>query len=577
MRISTKKSKNHEFIYIIKDLYNDGSRTTKTFMKLGKVDDLCKEKNLSRDEVITWARDYAKELTLKEKEETQDIIIPFSPDKIIDRDIERKFNCGYLFLQDIYYKLGFDHICRNIKNKYKFKYDLNAILSDLIYSRILFPGSKSSAYEDAFALLEKPKYELHDVYRSLSVLAKENDYMQSELYKNSHFIKKRNTSTLYYDCTNYYFEIEEDDDFRKYGKSKENRPNPIVGMGLMMDGDGIPLAFDMYEGNKNEQITLKPLEERIIKDFELSQFIYCSDAGLASKTNKKFNSIHDRAYIITQSLKKLKKEDREVALKHTGFLEVGGHTTKRINIDDIDFTDEQNKNRLFYKEIPLEKPVQERLIVTFSPKYAVYQKKIRDKQILRANNMIQSNGQLKKARNNPNNPTRFIEKIATDKNGEVIEEYHVLNLDKINDEAMYDGFYAITTNLDDDDVKAIISVSERRWQIEECFRIMKTDFKARPVYVSLKEHIEAHFLTCFISLIVYRLLAEQLKNKYTVTEILDTLREMEMVDTQYNGYIPAYKRTQLTDDLHKLFGFRTDYEILSKKKMRTIIKNTKTQ
>lgn len=333
----------------------------------------------------------------------------------------------------------------------------------------------------------------------------------------------------------------------------------------------------MYEGNKNEQITLKPLEERIIKDFELSQFIYCSDAGLASKTNKKFNSIHDRAYIITQSLKKLKKEDREVALKHTGFLEVGGHTTKRINIDDIDFTDEQNKNRLFYKEIPLEKPVQERLIVTFSPKYAVYQKKIRDKQILRANNMIQSNGQLKKARNNPNNPTRFIEKIATDKNGEVIEEYHVLNLDKINDEAMYDGFYAITTNLDDDDVKAIISVSERRWQIEECFRIMKTDFKARPVYVSLKEHIEAHFLTCFISLIVYRLLAEQLKNKYTVTEILDTLREMEMVDTQYNGYIPAYKRTQLTDDLHKLFGFRTDYEILSKKKMRTIIKNTKTQ
>lgn len=577
MRISISKSKNYEFIYIIRDLYNNGSRTTKRFKTLGKVEDLCREKNMSRDELIAWARDYAKELTLKEKNENIDTIISFSPDKIIERDLERKFNCGYLFLQDIYYSLKINNICRNIKGKYKFKYNLDAILSDLIYSRILFLGSKRSSFEDAFSLLEKPKYELHDVYRSLSVLAKENHYIQSELYKNSHFLKKRNTSTLYYDCTNYYFEIEEDDDFRKYRKSKENRPNPIVGMGLMMDGDGIPLAFDMYEGNKNEQITLKPLEERIIKDFELSKFIYCSDAGLASKTNKKFNSIQDRAYIITQSLKKLKKDDKEVALKHTGFFEVGGSTSKRINIDDIDFNDESNRNRLFYKEIPLEKPVKERLIVTFSPKYAIYQKNIRDKQIERASKMIKGNGKLKKTRKNPNDPARFIEKITTDKNGEVIEEYYSLDQEKIKEEAKYDGFYAITTNLEDDDVKAIISVSERRWQIEECFRIMKTDFKAQPVYVSLREHIEAHFLTCFISLIVYRLLAEKLDNKYTITEILDTLRNMEMVDTQYNGYIPAYKRTQLTDELHRIFEFRTDYEIISKKRMRNIIKNTKTK
>ncbi|OUP92536.1 IS1634 family transposase, partial [Thomasclavelia spiroformis] len=194
----------------------------------------------------------------------------------------------------------------------------------------------------------------------------ESDYIQSELYKNSHFIKTRNTGALYYDCTNYYFEIE-DDDFRKYGKSKENRPNPVVGMGLMMDGDGIPLAFDLYEGNRNEQTTLKPLEERIIKDFELSKFIYCSDAGLASKTNKKFNSIQDRAYIITQSLKKLKKDDREVALKHSGFYEIGVENRHRINIDEIDFSDEKNQNRIFYKEMPLESPLEERLIITYSP------------------------------------------------------------------------------------------------------------------------------------------------------------------------------------------------------------------
>ena len=574
MRISIRKSKNFEFIYIIKDIYSNGSRTTKTVEKLGKINELCSEKNLSRDQVIEWAKSRAKKLTADEKNENSNIIIPFSSNRIIDLGAERKFNCGYLFLQSIYYQLKLDNICRNIKNRYKFDFDLNAILSDLIYSRILCPSSKRSSFQFASTLLEKPKYELHDVYRALSVLAKESSYIQSELYKNSHFVKQRNTSTLYYDCTNYYFEIEEEDGIKQYGKGKENRPNPIVGMGLMMDGDGIPLAFDMYEGNKNEQVTLKPLEKRIIKDFELSKFIYCSDAGLASKKNKEFNSIGDRAYIITQSLKKLKKDDKEVALRHEGFLEVDGSSQKRVDIDEIDFENIENKERLFYKELPLEKPMKERLIVTYSPKYALYQKKIRENQIERAMKMIK-NGKLKKARKNPNDPARFIEKITTNENGEVIEEHYVMDVQKIKDEEMYDGFYAITTNLEDDDIKTIIAVSERRWQIEECFRIMKTDFKARPVYVQKEDSIEAHFLTCFISLIIYRLLADKLENRYTVNEIIKTLRNMEMVDTNYNGYIPAYKRTALTDELHEKYGFRTDYEIIGKKKMRNIIKNTK--
>lgn len=576
MRISIRKSKNFEFIYIIKDIYSNGSRTTKTIEKLGKINELCSEKNLSRDQVIEWAQSRAKKLTADEKNENSNIIIPFSSNRIIDLDTERKFNCGYLFLQSIYYQLKLDNICRNIKNRYKFDFDLNAILSDLIYSRILCPSSKRSSFQFASTLLEKPKYELHDVYRALSVLAKESSYIQSELYKNSHFVKQRNTSTLYYDCTNYYFEIEEEDGIKQYGKGKENRPNPIVGMGLMMDGDGIPLAFDMYEGNKNEQVTLKPLEKRIIKDFELSKFIYCSDAGLASKKNKEFNSIGDRAYIITQSLKKLKKDDREVALRHEGFLEVGNSSQKKVDIDEIDFENIENKERQFYKELPLEKPIKERLIVTFSPKYALYQKKIRENQIKRAMKMIK-NGKLKKARKNPNDPARFIEKITTNENGEVIEEHYVMDVQKIKDEEMYDGFYAITTNLEDDDVKSIIAVSERRWQIEECFRIMKTDFKARPVYVQKEDSIEAHFLTCFISLIIYRLLADKLENRYTVNEIIKTLRNMEVVDTNYNGYIPAYKRTILTDELHEKYGFRIDYEIIGKKKMRNIIKNTKNQ
>lgn len=577
MRISIRKSKNHEFVYVIKDIYSNGSRTTKTFEKLGKVEDLCKKNNMSRIELIAWLKQYARDLTQKEKEDNHDTIIALSPDRIIRPNSHRKCNCGYLFLQDIYYQLKLDNICRNIKNKYTFEFDLNAVLSDLIYSRILSPGSKRSSYDYASTLLEKPKYELHDVYRALSILSNESDYIQSELYKNSNYVKKRDTSKLYYDCTNYYFEIEDDDDFRMYGKSKENRPNPIVGMGLMMDGDGIPIAFDLYEGNKNEQVTLKPLEKRIIKDFELSQFVYCSDAGLASQTNKKFNSIQDRAYIITQSLKKLKKDDREVALKHSGFLELGSSSTKRIHLDDIDFSIEENLNRIFYKELPIETPVEERLIITYSPKYAVYQKSIRDKQIQRAVNRIRANGKLKRRTHNPNDPARFIEKLITDENGAVVEEYFTLNQDKIDNETMYDGFYAVATNLEDDDVKAVIDISEKRWQIEECFRIMKTDFKARPVYLQKRERIEAHFLTCFMSLIIYRLLANMLDHKYTITETLKTIRNMELVDTQYNGYIPAYMRTQLTDDLHYIFGFRTDYEIISKKRMRNIIKNTKKQ
>lgn len=576
MRVNISKTKNFEFVYIIKDFYNDkNSRTTKIFEKLGKMEDLCNEKNMTRDEVISWAKQRAIALTQKENDEKEDTVISFSPVNVIKKDSIRQFNCGYLFLQKLYYQLKLDNVCRNIKSKYKFDYDIDAILSDLIYTRILSPSSKKASYEFSKHLLEAPKYELHDIYRALSILSKENEYIQSELYKNSHFIKNRNTSALYYDCTNFYFEIEEDDDLRKYGKSKENRPNPIVGMGLMMDGDGLPLAFDIYAGNKNEQVTLKPLETRIIRDFELSKFIYCSDAGLASQNNKRFNSTKDRAYIITQSLKKLKKEDNDVALRRDGFYVLGSHSKNTYNIDNIDFSKEKNMNIVFYKEIPLEKPVSERLIVTFSPKYAAYQKNIREKQIQRAMNMVTRNGKIKKQRKNPNDPARFLYKTTTNEKGEIIDETYNLNIEAINEEARYDGFYAITTNLEDDDVKSIISVSERRWQIEECFRIMKTDFKSRPVHVSLEDHILAHFLTCFISLLIYRLLADKLNNKYTINELLNTIRNMNIVDTDYNGYIPAYTRTDITDSLHTAFGFRTDYEIISKKKMRNIIKNTK--
>lgn len=555
MRLSIQKSKNHEFLYIVKDFYSKGKRTTKIIDKLGTVSSLMLQLNLSHDEVISWARQKAKDLTLDETHESNKIILSFSSSSLLPFNDNRAYNCGYLFLQSLLYQMKISNIFRNVSSRHKCQFNLEAIFTDSVYSRVLHPSSKRSSFEFSKTLLEPPKYQLEDVYRSLSVFSKESDYILSELYKNSNFIHKRNVSTLYYDCTNYYFEIEQEDNFRKYGKGKEHRPNPIVGMGLFMDGDGIPLSYSLYPGNRNEQLTLKPLERKIIRDFELSKFIYCSDAGLGSLSNKKFNSMKERAYIITQSIKKLKKEDRNLALDFSRFKPL---------------TDE-----LYYQELPLDGKIQERMIITYSPKYAAYQKNIRLKQIQRAENMIKENGKIKKQRRNLNDPARFIETIINNENGEIIEKNYILNEAKILEESQYDGFYAITTNLEDDDVTKIIAISERRWQIEECFRIMKTDFKARPIYLQLEDRINAHFLICFTALLTIRLLSIKLGNKYTVQELLKTLRNMTLTDTGYGSYIPSYIRTEITDELHESFGFRTDYEISTKQNIRNIIKNTK--
>lgn len=555
MRLSIQKSKNHEFLYIVKDFYSKGKRTTKIIDKLGTVSSLMLQLNLSHDEVISWARQKAKDLTLDETHESNKIILSFSSNSLLPFNDNRAYNCGYLFLQSFLYQMKISNIFRNVSSRHKCQFNLEAIFTDSVYSRVLHPSSKRSSFEFSKTLLEPPKYQLEDVYRSLSVFSKESDYILSELYKNSNFIHKRNVSTLYYDCTNYYFEIEQEDNFRKYGKGKEHRPNPIVGMGLFMDGDGIPLSYSLYPGNRNEQLTLKPLERKIIRDFELSKFIYCSDAGLGSLSNKKFNSMKERAYIITQSIKKLKKEDRNLALDFSRFKPL---------------TDE-----LYYQELPLDGKIQERMIITYSPKYAAYQKNIRLKQIQRAENMIKENGKIKKQRRNLNDPARFIETIINNENGEIIEKNYILNEAKILEESQYDGFYAITTNLEDDDVTKIIAISERRWQIEECFRIMKTDFKARPIYLQLEDRINAHFLICFTALLTIRLLSIKLGNKYTVQELLKTLRNMTLTDTGYGSYIPSYTRTEITDELHESFGFRTDYEISTKQNIRNIIKNTK--
>lgn len=573
MRVTTTKSKNAESFYITHSYTkNNGTTTSRIYKKLGTLDELTKLLNTDRDGVMLWAREQARIETEKYKNEKdcKTILIPFHADRQLDYDRQVFYEGGYLFLQFIYYQLRLDRTCRKIRDKSNFKYDINSILSDLVYARILEPSSKRSSFRTALKFLEAPSYELHDVYRALSVLADNCDLIQSEVYKNSTFILKRNDKILYYDCTNYYFEIEQEDGDRKYGKGKEHRPNPIIQMGLFIDGDGIPLAFSLFPGNQNEQKSLKPLEQKILQDFGHQKFIYCSDAGLASERNREFNHLGERAFIVTQSIKKLKKEEKEWALNKSGFKRVSDDQP----VDREAFSDE-DKTGLFYKDEPYTTPkLHQRLIVTYSPKYAAYQKSIRDAQIERASKMVDS-GKLKKQRKNPNDPARFVGKMAVTNDGEKADIRYYLDEDKINEEAKYDGLYAVCTDLLDDSVGDILKVSEGRWQIEECFRIMKTDFTARPVYVSLEEHIKAHFLTCFLALLVYRILESRLNSKYTCEEILSKLKEMNFADIQEQGFMPLYSRDELTDALHETCGFRTDYQFLTKSKMKKIQKESK--
>lgn len=569
MRLKISKSPNAASLYVIKSTYENGKHSSKIVEKLGTIAEL--EKKLNGENPIEWAKKYIEELNRKEKEDKRKIMVKYSPSKLIEKGHQHSFNGGYLFLQQIYHKLGIHTLCKELSAKYKFTFDLNSILSRLLYARIIFPASKLATLQLSKRFIEQPDFEIQHIYRALEIIAKETDLIQSSLYNNSLKISQRNTGILYYDCTNYFFEIEQEEGLKQYGPSKEHRPNPIVQMGLFMDGDGIPLAFNIHKGNTNEQLTLKPTEKKILTDFNLSKFIVCTDAGLASHKNREFNNEGDRAFITTQSIKKLKKHLMEWALASTGWRLPG--EKKSYDITKLD--EDNDKEKIFYKERWIkENGLEQKLIATYSLKYRNYQRNIRNSQIVRAQKTIDSNpGKLKKC--NPNDYKRFIEKSCCTIDGEIADkELYSLNTDLIAKEERFDGFYAVCTNLEDD-ATAIIKVNKRRWEIEECFRILKSEFKARPVYLSRDDRIEAHFTTCFISLILYRFLEKKLGEKYTCSEIICGLRDMNFYEIRREGYIPTYTRTDFTDDLHEAFGFRTDYQIVSTSQMKKIFKSTK--
>jgi len=574
MNLVISKSKNSKSLYIKKSFRKNGKTTSKTVKKLGTMAELLPLHNNNEDEVIAWGKLVAKEMTEKEKRDTDIVLLSLSQSKLLEMNKQSLFNGGYLFLQYIFYNLKLDKMCDNIKNEFHFEYDLSDILSRLIYSRILYPSSKYSTFDDSKKFIEQPSFELHDIYRSLDVLAEKADYIQEYLYENSKNLVDRNTSVLYYDCTNYFFEIEDERGSCKYGKSKENRPLPIIQMGLLLDGNGFPLSFVIFPGNESEQPSLIPLERKIIKDFQLSKFVVCTDAGLASTDNRKFNTNSERSYIVTQSLKKIKKHIKDWALSDDGWSK---DNEKNINISSIKQAcdnNEEYENGIWYKERWInENGIEQRIIVSFSPKHRVYQRHIRNSQIERAKTVAAKNQSA--VHKNQNSASRFLKEISYTDSGEVASGKEVLlDEERIIEEEKYDGFYAVCTTLNDD-IKDIVAVNKRRWEIEESFRIMKSEFKARPVYLQKDNRIKAHFLTCFMALMFIRILESKTHNKLTVETLIDALKNYNFQHFEGSGYVPVYTRNETTDLLHEAFDFRTDYQIVSEKNMKKILKKTK--
>ena len=570
MRLHIRTINNYSYYSIIKDYTNiNGKRSTKIFEKLGNQHQV--EDRFGKNNTIEKIKEYINDLNSEDKNEL--VKLELNSSKRINKE-KRNFNIGYLFLEKLYNDLKIKDICNKIQSNYKFEFDLDEVLSYLVFARIIYPSSKLETFKQCQNFIEQPTFKLHDEYRALSYIANNVDLIQESLFINSKNVIKRNSKVIYYDCTNYFFEIDEEDDLRRYGISKEHRPNPLIGMGLFMDGDGIPLSFNIYPGNQNEQKALIPEESKIINDFKLddTKVILCTDAGLASDDIKKYNIKDGRGFVITQSLKKLKEEYKEQVFDKKDW-RLPGDLKHLYNLEEIENNEDLRKkyyDSLFYKIIQTEtKSAKQDTIVTFCFKYFDYNRNIRNSQIERAKKNINLNNVTRKGKNQ-NDPNRFIEEINSTSNGEVAnEKTYSINEDLIKEEEKYDGYYALSTNLTGN-IDDILKITKGRWEIEESFRIMKSDFLARPVNLSREDRIKAHFMTCFIALLIYRILEKKLDYKYTTKEILDTLRNMNVTELKGNGYIPSYERTNITDFIHEKYNFNTDTEVITYKKIKKI-------
>lgn len=570
-KLTVTKSLNARCFYIQTSYRKkDGRISTKTVRKLGSE---ARIKELyGVEDAMEWAKAELAKMRQEDAQGKAGVLVELSPDKLIDSS-ERIFNGGDLFIEQVCSRLGLRQICAGIKSRHNFRFDLWEYLMRMVNSRILHPGSKLSDFIKGSRFIEDRHLKLENFYRSLDVIAAEVNELQGAVYRHTLESIGRHTGVIYYDCTNVFFETESDDDFRKYGHSKENRPNPLVQIGMFMDMDGLPLAMCVNPGNTSEQKTLEPLEEVLAEKFGLSKFVVCTDGGLGSKSNRRYNVTEDRNFITAQSLKKLSGHYQQWAMSPQGWSlrprlkdDVDTRCRQTYDLGEIDM--DEYADDVFYKEcLTDETAYNEHLIVTYSRKYDIYQKQLRSQQIQRAITKI-NRGEIKRPKS-PNDCRRFMKDAYFDSKGNPLEVITaaVLDEDQIALESRFDGFNAIATSLDDDPC-TIIKVNSWRWEIEECFRVEKSDLDMRPVYVRNPQRITAHFFICFLALLILKIMQKQHQGIFPIGQIRKALSDMNLVKLEAFGYIPAFNRSRLTDAIQDAAKIHIDKQINTMSQIR---------
>lgn len=595
--------------YIQQGFRNGKKTTTKNIKRLGKHSELL----LITDNPLEYAKNEVKKMNEEYRSGRSEFIVTMdfneripSTDSLYSNSTS--LNIGYLYLKDIYAKLNLSDFFKSVSSDRKITYDCNKICQFLTYARILDPASKYGTYDKLDTYYEKPQVEYQHMIRFLDILDRNSDQYLKHLFDNSESIVKRDTSVMYYDCTNYFFETEKPDEeivdevtgeiilgLRQFGISKENKTSPIVEMGLIMDSRGIPISMCIHPGNTNEQLTAVPLEKEVIKMTGNKKFIYCADAGLGSYNIRKFNDMGGRAYIVTQSVKKLGQEIKDIVFNDSNYRLLSNDDA--ITLKEMRTFNKKGANNLSlyndfaYKVIPANtamdtglyeekvykngrtKKVKAKgtlhqyIIVTFSRKMMEYQRTIRERQLERAKKLLRLKDP-EKIKKGPNDIRRFLKNTSSD------TANYVLDMDKIHEEEKYDGFYAVATNLDDS-AKDILAVAQNRYKIEDCFRIMKTNFDARPVFLRKPERIRAHFLICYTALLIYRLMECKLDDNLThatTSNLIKTLRNMNVVNMDDMYYKSIYSGSQTLDALERCFELQLNRKYYRPSDLNKIVK-----
>ena len=595
--------------YIQQGFRNGKKTTTKNIKRLGKHSELL----LITDNPLEYAKNEVKKMNEEYRSGRSEFIVTMDfNERIPSTDSpcsnSTSLNIGYLYLKDIYAKLNLSDFFKSVSSDRKITYDCNKICQFLTYARILDPASKYGTYDKLDTYYEKPQVEYQHMIRFLDILDRNSDQYLKHLFDNSENIVKRDTSVMYYDCTNYFFETEKPDEeivdevtgeiilgLRQFGISKEHKTSPIVEMGLIMDSRGIPISMCIHPGNTNEQLTAVPLEKEVIKMTGNKKFIYCADAGLGSYNIRKFNDMGGRAYIVTQSVKKLGQEIKDIVFNDSNYRLLSNDDA--ITLKEMRTFNKKDANNLSlyndfaYKVIPANtamdtglyeekvykngrtKKVKTKgtlhqyIIVTFSRKMMEYQRTIRERQLERAKKLLRLKDP-EKIKKGPNDIRRFLKNTSSD------TANYVLDMDKIHEEEKYDGFYAVATNLDDS-AKDILAVAQNRYKIEDCFRIMKTNFDARPVFLRKPERIRAHFLICYTALLIYRLMECKLDDNLThvtTSNLIKTLRNMNVVNMDDMYYKSIYSGSQALDALEKCFELQLNRKYYKPSDLNKIVK-----